>query len=168
MNNKAEKLAELINLPIEAVINNIDKGMWDILIELNSKNYFTDVCCEGHLNENGNWNGYIGFKRPYKFLEYPKEYDNSRKRRYFYWEGNGEESRIKFLSDLYEWALYLPPRKLEETKLFILSGKNKKRPNGKWRVLCSSYDYEDIRIELNRKQTKKYDLMFEEKIVGRY
>ena len=165
---KAEEVAKILNISIEEVINDLDKGMWEILAELNRKNYFTIVCCEGHLDENGFWNGYIGFKEPYNFIEYPKNYDNSRKRRLFYWSGKGENSRKKFLTELYEWALYLPPREIKEIKNYILWGKNKKRPNGKWRILRSSDNYDDIRIELNRKQTNKYDLKYEEKIVGRY
>ena len=37
---KSEKLAQLIHMPVEIVEREIDKGMWDILIELNKKNYF--------------------------------------------------------------------------------------------------------------------------------
>lgn len=167
MNRIAERLAEIINVPVDKVINDIDSGMWEILIELNRKNYFTFACCEGHLRGDNSWSAYIGFKNPYKFKEYPKNYDSAKHRETFYWSGIGEESRLKFLSDLYEWALSLPNRELKEIKSYTLLGKNKKRPNGKWRVLRISNDYEDIRIELNRKQTSKYELQLDEKIVGR-
>ena len=168
MNRKAEKVARILNMSVNDVINELDRGMWDILIELNSKNYFTNGSCEGHLKEDGSWNGYIGFQQPYKFFEYPKEYDSSRQKRYFYWSGKGEDSRREFLENLYEWALSLPMRDLKVVKTYTLWGKNKNRPNSKWKVLRSSNDYEDIKIELNRKQTKKYELDFKEEIVRRY
>ena len=168
MNNKAEKLSKLIGVPVDIVKNNIDKGMWNILIELNSKNYFTYACCEGHLNENENWDGYIAFKNPYSFKEYPKAYDSSRHRTCFYWNGKGEKSRKEFLAELYEWALSLPYREIKEIKSYTLWGKNKRRINSNWRNLRTSNNYDDIRIELNRKQTEKYDTKIEEKIVGRY
>jgi hypothetical protein len=166
MNSKAEKLSKLIGMPVDVVKRDIDKGMWDILIELNSKNYFTLACCEGHLKENGDWNGYITFVRPYKFSTLPIDYQSVRQRRSFYWEDNGEESREKFIKDLYEWALSLPVRELEEIKIYTLFGKSKRRANGKWKKLRSSYDYYDIELELNRSQTKKYELKFEEKVIG--
>ena len=100
MNKIAERLAEILNIPVDKVINDIDENMWSILIELNSKNYFTYACCEGHLNENGCWNGYIAFKEPYKFKEYPIDYDSARHRTCFYWSGNNEESRKEFLNNL--------------------------------------------------------------------
>ena len=168
MTNKAEKLAEILNMPVEEVVNKIDRGMWEILIELNQKNYFTCGCCEGHLKDDGSWNGYIGFQQPYKFLEYPKEYDSARQKRFFYWEGKGEENRKKFLKNLYEWALYLPVRELKEVKTYTLWGRNKNRTNSKWKVLRRSNDYEDIRIELNRKQTVKYELDLKTEVIRRF
>lgn len=164
---KAEKLSEILNIPMSEVENILDRDMWDILIQLNSKNYFTNGCCQGHLKEDGSWNGYISFKEKYSFLEYPKEYDNVYQRRAFYWKGKGEKERRKYIRELYEWAISLPIREVEEIKLYMLLGKNKKRPNGKWKILRKSYDYDDIRMELNRKQTSKYDLEFKEQIVGR-
>ena len=167
MNEDAKRLAEILGIPVSKVIDDIDEGMWDILIELNSKNYFTYACCEGHLNENGHWNGYVAFKSPYKFIRYPKSYDSSRYRMCFYWSGNGEKSRQEFLKNLYKWALSLPIREMQDIKSYILWGKNKRRHNSKWRILRSANNYEDIRIELNRKQTEKYDIKIEEKIIGR-
>ena len=88
--------------------NEIDKGMYDILIELNRKNYKTIFCCEGHLTDHDKygkdyWNGYIAFADTYNFPQFPKNfYKVSHKRMYFYWHGNGEESRQKYLSDLYD------------------------------------------------------------------
>lgn len=168
MTYTAEKVAKVLNMSINDVINDLDKGMWDILVELNQKNYFTNGSCEGHLKNDGSWNGYIGFQTPYKFIEYPKEYDSSRQKRYFYWNGKGEGSRKEFLENLYEWALSLPVRELKEVKTYTLWGKNKKRPNGNWKVLRRSNDYEDIRIELNRKQTSKYDLDLKEEVIRKY
>ena len=168
MNNRiAERLAEILNIPVERVENDIDSGMWEILIELNRKNYFTFACCEGHLKNDNSWSSYISFKYPYKFEEYPKNYDSAKHRDSFYWSGIGEESRREFLTELYEWALSLPYREVTEIKSYTLLGKNKKRPNGKWKVLRISTNYEDIRIELNRKQTNKYEIQLNEKIVGR-
>lgn len=167
MNSRAEKLSKLIGMPVEAIKEHIDKGMWNILIELNSKNYFTYACCEGHLNENNYWNGYIAFKQPYSFEEYPKAYDSSRHRTCFYWNGKDEKSRKEFLNNLYEWALSLPYREIKDIKSYTLWGKNKHRPNGNWKILRTSNNFDDIRIELNRKQTEKYNIKIEEKIVGR-
>ena len=160
------RLAEVLNISVDKAID-IDKGMWDILIMLNDKNYFTYACCEGHLNENGHWNGYIAFKSPYKFVEYPKSYDSSKYRTCFYWSGNDEESRQEFLKNLYEWTLSLPVRKIQETKSYFLWGKNKYRRNSKWRILCNSSNYEDIRIRLNYKQIERYEIKITEKIIGR-
>lgn len=167
MNEKAQRLSNILKMPIEN-IQNIDRGMWDILIELNSKNYFTNGCCEGHLREDGKWNGYISFINPYVFNEYPKLYDHAKHRMTFYWTDIGENSRQKFLEELYEWAKNLPVREVTEIKTYTLWGKNKRRPNGNWHILKCSSNYEDIKIELNRKQTEKYELKFEEKIIGRY
>ena len=152
----------------EAVEQNIDKGMWNILIELNRKNYFTYACCEGHLKEDGSWNGYIGFKDDYDFEEYPKDYDTAKQRKVFFWSGTGEESRKEFLINLYEWASSLSARKVKDIKFYTLWGKNKKRPNGNWKVLRTSNNYNDIRVELNRKQTDRYETKLDEKIIGRY
>lgn len=163
---KSERLAALIHLPVEIIENDVDRGMWDILIELNKKNYFTSVCCEGHLREDGTWNGYIGFKDAYNFAKYPKEYDNAKKQMYFYWNGKGEESRQKFLSELLEWAKSLAPRELKEVKMYTLYGTNKR--SGKRKVLVCSYDYKDIKIEYNKKSIVKYDTELVEKVVRRY
>ena len=38
---KSEELGKLIGMTSEGVEREIDKGMWDILIELNKKNYKT-------------------------------------------------------------------------------------------------------------------------------
>ena len=35
MNRKAEKVARILNMSVNDVINELDRGMWDILIELN-------------------------------------------------------------------------------------------------------------------------------------
>ena len=51
MNKKAEELSKLIGAPIEMIENEIDKGMWDILIELNKKGYmFNQIVNEFKLN----------------------------------------------------------------------------------------------------------------------
>lgn len=168
MNKIAERLAEIIDIPVERVLNDIDKNMWEILIELNRKHYFTYACCEGHLDEKDFWSGYIAFKQPYSFKEYPKAYDSSRQRKCFYWSGNGEDSRREFIENLYIWACDLPLREIKEIKSYTLWGKNKHRPNSNWKILRTSNNYDDIRIELNRRQTEKYDTKIEEKIVGRY
>ena len=114
---KSEILGNLIGMTKEEVENDIDKGMWDILIELNKKNYKTIFCCEGHLHEDNRhgidyWNGYIAFAETYNFLSYPIKFHKiSHGRRYFYWDGNGEESRQEFLTNLL--------RKLEISSLEI-------------------------------------------------
>lgn len=163
---KYEKLAALIHLPVEFIENDFDKGMIDILIELNKKNYFTTVCCEGHLRRNNTWDGYIGFENPYDFVEYPKDFASTKNRKYYYWNGVGEDSRIEFLNNLLEWAKSLPKRPLVEVKFYTLFGINKR--SGKQKILKRSYDFEDIRAEMNRKDIVKYDTYIEEKIIKRY
>lgn len=165
---KSEILAGLIHLPVETIENEVDKGMWDILIELNGKNYFTTYCCEGHLNSNDEWNAYLTFIHPYKFKEYPKNYDSVKKRSGFYWSGKGEESRQKFLTDLLLWAKLLPKRNVVEEKMYTLMGKNRRRANGQFKALKSSTNYEDIRIELNKKGIEKYELKLFETVYKRY
>ena len=164
---KSERLAKLIGLPVEVVENEIDKGMWDILIELNKKNYFTYACCEGHIIDNC-WHGYIAFKQPYKFYEYPQDYDTARQKKCFYWNGKTEDERKEFLNNLYKWAKSLPQRDLKEVKTYILWGRNKYNSNAVWKVLKRSNDYDEIRIELNRKKTKKYETDIKVNIVERY
>ena len=76
---KYEKLGKLIGMSAEAIKENIDKGIIDILIELNRKGYRTLFSCEGHVGFNveavrkpeNYWQGYIGFAKPYKFPIYP-------------------------------------------------------------------------------------------------
>ena len=97
---KSEELGKLIGMTSEGVEREIDKGMWDILIELNKKNYKTIVCCEGHLKENNSWNAYIGFRYPYEFKNYPCFFTNTKNRQYYYWDGVGEEKRQIFLDNL--------------------------------------------------------------------
>ena len=165
---KSEILAELIHLPVEAIENEVDKGMWDILIELNKKNYFTVYCCEGHLNTEDKWNAYITFVHAYKFKEYPKNYDSAKNRKAFYWSGKGEESRQEFLENLLLWAKLLPKRNVVEEKMYTLMGKNKRRANGQFKTLKLSNNYEDIRIELNKKGMDRYELKLLENVCRRY
>lgn len=165
---KSERLALLIGMPIEFVENEIDKGMVDILIELNEKGYYTTNCCEGHLRDNEDWNGYICFAYPYKFPVYPKNFSSVKKRQYYYWNGNGEQSRQTFLNELLAWAKTLPVKKPIEKKQYVLIGKNKKRPNSRDKILISTSDYEDIKIILNRADMVKYDLRINESVIGRY
>ena len=163
-----EKLANLIGASAEYVKNDFDEGMIDILITLNEKHYFTNYCCEGHLNSNDEWHGYIGFIYPYKFKEYPHNFDSSKYKKIFYWSGKGEESRKEFLNELTQWANILPTRNIVESKSYTLWGKNKKRKDSRWRILKVSSDYDEIRIELNKKATQKFEVKVAESITGKY
>ena len=165
---KLEKLAEIINVSIDTIITEFDNGMIDILLELNKKNYRTSVCCEGHLREDGSWNGYIGFIYPYNFMEYPNNFSSVKNRQYYYWEGKGEESRQKYLENVLAWAKRLPYRELEYEKGYTLYGKNKRNPNGKEKILKYSTNYEDIRVLFNRADMYKYDTRVEERILKTY
>ena len=169
---KSEKLGRLIGTSAEMVENEIDKGMWDILINLNEKNYKTIFCCEGHLNEFSNkgknyWEGYLAFDKTYKFVQYPKGfYKNDKQRRFFYWEGFGEESRQKYLTELYNWSCCLPKRKIEEVTYYVLEAKFKAQPNRDAKLLCNTTDYEEIRCILNRADMEKYfDFKLYEKVL---
>lgn len=164
---KSEKLANLIGTNAEMVENEIDKGMWDILINLNEKGYKTIFCCEGHLDNNNNWQGYLAFAHTYKFMEYPKNFFKvSHNRMFFYWKGNGEESRQKYLTELYNWSCCLPKRKVEEVVYYVLEAKFKNQPNRDAKLLCNTTDYEEIRCLLNRADMEKYfDFKLYEKVL---
>ena len=164
---KSENLGNLIGMSAEWVENNIDKGMWDILIELNKKGYYTISCCEGHLRDNS-WNGYIGFCYPYNFPIYPNNFSSIRKHEFYYWDGTDEESRQEFLNNLFEWAKMLPYKAPIEKKIYTLYGKSKKRPTSREKVIISTYDYEDIKAIFNRRDMIKYDLRITESISSRY
>lgn len=160
--NKAKRLSELIGVPVEVVERDIDKGMWDILIELNYKNWFTQFSCEGHLGRGGNsapdaWQGYLVFREPYKFPNYPVRYTKTNKRHdTYYWDGKGEENRQAFLKMLLEWAMLLPFREIKKVKWYTLSAKLKNRPNSDYKVLAHTTDYEEIKIILAGADMDKY------------
>lgn len=103
----------------------IDKGMWDILVELNNKGYKTVCCCEGHLNKEKRWNAYLFFARGKVPKTMPPLYDLSNKKilnkysqinkneNIFYWYGSNskrlsleqkEQERQELLNDLLKWA----------------------------------------------------------------
>lgn len=140
----------------EEVIQNIDNGMIDILLILNEKGYLTVGCCEGHLNENNEWNSYIGFAFTYNFVEYPKNHSYSRtKRKYFYWNGVGEEERQNTLKEILAWANSLPIHEPVYEYYYSLIGTNKRSHKSK--ILMVSNDYEDIKCRMNQSDIIKYD-----------
>lgn len=158
---KSERLGQLIGMPKEIVESEVDKGMWDILIELNEKNYYTIFCCEGHLSDHSKygkdyWSGYLAFADTYSFPQFPKGfYKVSRKRTFFYWQGNGEESRQKYLEDLYDWAKCLPTRPKKRVTTYHLVAKHKNQPNRE-KLIMYTNDYEEVRCVLNRCDMDKY------------
>ena len=157
MFNKALRLGELIGMSEEAVIENIDKGMWDILIELNEKNYYTIFCCEGHLNNENKWNGYLAFDKTYKFAQYPPKFTKVNKHnRFFFWEGIGEENRQEFLNNVLNWAKTLPTREKTKVVQYHLLAKNKKHPNREAKSIIYTDNYEDIKCILNRADMDNY------------
>ena len=164
MNKKAEELSKLIGAPIEMIENEIDKGMWDILIELNKKGYYTIFSCEGHCNPNpdkkgkiGHWDGYLAFDRTYKFPIYPPKFNKfSTKRRFFYWSGYGEDSRKEYLDNVLKWAVTMPTRIKKPITVYHLLAKNKRQPNREAKLLAYTEDYEEIRCILNRADMDKY------------
>lgn len=112
------------------VVMEIDKGMWDILVELNNKGYKTVCCCEGHVNDGRRWNAYLFFARGKAPKTMPPLYDLSNKKilnkysqinkteNIFYWYGSDskrlsleqkEQERQELLSDLLKWAKELKP-----------------------------------------------------------
>lgn len=159
--NKAETLSKLIGMPVEAIKSEIDKGMWDILIELNRKNWFTQYSCEGHIGRSNNgadgWQGYLVFCEPYKFDSYPVRYTKvNKKHDTYYWDGKGEENRQEFLKMLLNWARLLPYRPIKKVKWYTLSAKLKSRQNGEYKVLAHTTDYEEIKIILASAEMDKY------------
>lgn len=161
---KSERLADLLGLPVEMVEREIDEGMWDILIELNRKGYYTIFCCEGHCNSNsdkrgkvGHWEGYLAFAKTHNFIEYPPKFSKvTNKRRFFYWSGYGEESREKFLENVLRWARCLPTKEKEKIVMYHLTGRNKKQPNREPKLFAYTDDYEEIRCILNRADLDNY------------
>ena len=154
---KCEKLAEIIGVSVEFVEDNIDKGMLDILIELNRKGYITIFCCEGHLDDNDKWEGYIAFDKTYKFVEYPQGYYKyNNHRRFFYWRGNGEESRQEYLDNLLKWARILPTKEKEKVVMYNLTGRSKKYPNREPKLFYYGNDYEEVRCIMNRADIQNY------------
>ena len=159
---KSEELGKLIGMTSEGVEKEIDKGMWNILIELNKKGYYTVFCCEGHPENHSKkgidyWCGYLAFIEPYKFKEYPPMFSKtSRNRSYFYWDGNGEDKRQEFLENVYKWACCLPTRERRKVVTYHLLAKHKNQPNREAKLLCYTNDYEDIRCILNRADMNKY------------
>lgn len=154
---KIKRLSELIGMTEEEIRENIDSGMIDILLVLNEKGYITIGCCEGHLNEKNEWNSYLGFEFSYNFNEYPKNHSYSRqKRRFFYWDGVGEESRQEMLNDVLAWANSLPTHEPVYEYYYSLFGTNKR--SHKTKILAVSNNYEDIRCRLQQKDISKYDI----------
>ena len=154
---KSERLGNLLGVSDEWIKENIDKGMWDILIELNRKGYITIFCCEGHLDEKEKWEGYIAFDKTYKFINYPMGfYKFNNHRRFFYWRGIGEESRQEYLDKLLNWARTLPTRTKEKITMYNLTGRNKKNPNREPKLFYYGDDYEEVRCIMNRADIQNY------------
>lgn len=91
----------------EQELGEIDEGIIPLLIELNKKHYETIFSCEGHLNKDGYWEAYLGFRggynlNPPNYTKYRK--DNQCKSDFYYWEGCGEQSRLRNLDNLMYWA----------------------------------------------------------------
>lgn len=161
---KSERLAELLGMPVEIVESEIDEGMWDILIELNRKGYYTIFCCEGHCNPYPNkrgkteyWEGYIAFTDTYDFIEYPPKFNKvTTHRRFYYWHGYGEESRKKYLENVLKWARCLPTKEKKKVVMYHLTGRNKKQPNREAKLFAYTDNYEEIRCILNRADLDNY------------
>lgn len=163
MNSRAEKLSKLIGMPVDVVKRDIDKGMWDILIELNRKNWFTQFSCEGHVgvmnrqNRPDFWQGYLVFRGAYIFPEYPVRYTKVNKARdTFYWEGCGEESRKEFLDMVLKWAKLLPVRPIEKITWYTIYAKPKNRNSNEYKILAHTTDYNEIRLVLAGADMDKY------------
>lgn len=158
---KSAILGNLIGMDSECVENNIDKGMWDILIELNKKGYYTIFCCEGHPYDHEKfgkdyWHGYLAFAETYNFSEYPTGFFKvSHKRKFFYWKGNGEDTRTIFLNNLLTWAKCLPTRTKRKVVNYRLIAKHIKQPN-RTKLIAYTTDYEEIRCIMNRNDMDKY------------
>lgn len=158
---KITRLAELIGMTENQIVEEIDSGMIDILLVLNEKGYKTIGCCEGHLNNNNEWNSYLGFAFSYVFETYPKNHSYSRqKRKFFYWDGVGEESRQKTLKEILEWANSLPIHEPVYEYYYSLVGVNKRSHKSK--ILAVSNNYEDIKCRLQQKDIVKYDVEIHE------
>ena len=96
----------------------IDKNILPIIKVLNEKYYFTDSCCEGHIEENQQPFIYITFKKTHRIKEpvpkgvvfmggslradIPGSSDDARKR-----------NKRKLLKSIYEWACKLEDKSLQ-------------------------------------------------------
>lgn len=161
---KAEELGKIIGLSAEFIEENFDEGILDILIALNKKGYYTIFSCEGHCSPKpdnkgkiGKWEGYLAFADTYKFKEYPpKFYKYNNHRRFFYWNGYGEESRKEYLDNVLTWARTLPTRDKKKVVVYHLLGRNKKQPNREPKLFYYGEDYEEIRCIMNRADISNY------------
>lgn len=95
--------------------NDVDAVMIPILIELNSKNWYTFGCCEGHPERK--YRGYIAFKNVYDFPNRPRYIEESKKAA-DWWDFNGPKELV--LEELLRWAISLPTREpIVTTKYFV-------------------------------------------------
>ncbi len=162
--SKTEELEKIIGIPANIIEEQFDHGILDILLELNRKGYYTIFSCEGHCDPNpdkkgnvGHWEGYLAFNDTYRFEEYPpKFYKYNNHRRFFYWNGYGEESRLKYLEDVLRWARTLPTREKKKVVVYHLLGKNKKHPNREPKLFYYGEDYEEVRCIMNRSDIDNY------------
>jgi hypothetical protein len=121
---KAIEKFKMSNLTVDEIVEDIDKDMIPIIIELNEKNWITEGCCSGHLEqieETGWWSAYLCFSN---FLKNePKDiplfdlnkkknknfskFDNKISYSYF-WSGKEEKDRKQLMNDLLDWSKKLP------------------------------------------------------------
>lgn len=126
---KSKDLSNLIYFDAEK----IDKGMWEILYELNKKGWRTTFCCEGHVKDNYRWNAYISFDKNTipnmdNLMLYPPKVQKGWKGvkpfsykssdgASVYWFGTWskkwtkemqEEERLNMLKEVLKWAKELP------------------------------------------------------------
>lgn len=131
----------------------IDKGMRDIIVTLNNKNYFTAFCCEGHLDQplarDRWWHGYLCFCDNYDFAEpfpcfEPRDKNDKKKKQScwsvyeeknvqkqrglstYYWYGTTEQERLDLLDRIADWANRLPKRELNYTYSYQVWRKGKR------------------------------------------
>lgn len=118
MNQIIKELSKVTEASLYEINNHFDKGVLEILLELNKKNYLTIGSCEGHVDYKDKYCGFVTFKTDYFVnlydIETPISADYiiyfNHKKQMIVWEGRGEESKTEALNRVLKWAKSLPPR----------------------------------------------------------
>lgn len=117
--NKVEN-CECPMLPYELI--QIDKNIWPSIKVLNNKWYFTESCCEGHIEDNPKPFIYIMFRKNQKFKTVPDGFKDLKGCIKAEIIGKSDEAKKRkkraLLKSLYEWACELESRRPGNCPIF--------------------------------------------------